>query len=113
MRIVAQVYTLAVYSGEMIRSVEISRTARKQLRRAPRHVVAKLATWVDEVEDLGVEEVRRRPGYHDHPLKGRLAGKRAVSLSRKWRAVYEIRERENGMDVVEFLNVEEVHPHDY
>lgn len=97
----------------MIRRVEIGRLARKQLQGAPRHIVVKFATWVDEVEEVGLEEVRKRPGYHDHPLKGKLAGKRAISLSRKWRAVYVVRQQKDGTQLIEFVDVEEVHAHDY
>jgi len=60
----------------VIRSVEVSRLALKQLRKAPQHVAAKLLAWREDVEQRGVEEVRKVPGYNDHPLKGDLAGKR-------------------------------------
>jgi proteic killer suppression protein len=94
----------------VITRVEVSRLAIKQLRKAPQHVAAKLEAWIDDVEDRGIEEVRKVPGYNDHPLKGELAGKRAIRLSLKWRAVYVIRPDEAA---VQFVEVQEVHPHDY
>ena len=96
----------------MITRVEVTRFAYKQLGRAPVHIRAKLLAWVDAVEVRGLEEVRKVPGFNDHPLKGTLAGKRAVRLSQKWRAVYEIK-RAAGESYLEFVQVQEVHAHDY
>ncbi len=93
--------------------VEISKLADKQLRKAPRDVAAKLLAWVDDVDVRGLEEVRKVPGYNDHPLKGSLDGKRAIRLSRQWRAVYEVKSSGAGGRIIEFIEVKEVHPHDY
>jgi hypothetical protein len=38
----------------MIRRVELSRLAQKQLKRMPRHIVENLAAWVDDVETQGL-----------------------------------------------------------
>jgi len=97
----------------VITRVEISRLALSQLRRAPQHAAAKLLAWVDDVGDRGIDEVRKMTGYNDHPLKGKLAGKRAIRLSLKWRAVYEIRTTSEGETAIEFVQVQEVHAHDY
>lgn len=93
----------------MLTRVELSDGVIKQLRRVPKHIVTKLFAWVDDVETRGLEEVRKVPGYNDHPLKGQLSGKRAVRLSRQWRAIYFVKADAS----VEFVLVEEVHPHDY
>jgi proteic killer suppression protein len=93
----------------VIRRVELSKEVVRQLRRVPRHIVTKLLAWVDDVEARGLEEVRKVPGFNDHPLKGTLEGKRAIRLSRQWRAVYVVKAEMQ----VEFVLVEEVHPHDY
>jgi len=92
----------------MIRRVEISRRAEKQLRKLPRHIVDKLAIWVAAVEFDGLEEARKSPGYHDEPLRGERAGQRSIRLSRSYRAIYEIRK-----DTARFVSVEEVSKHDY
>lgn len=92
----------------MIRRVEFSRRARKQLPKVPAHIRAKLHLWVLTVETDGLEYVRRVPGYHDEPLQGRRFGQRSVRLSASWRAIYEIR-----TETVEFVSVEEVTNHDY
>jgi proteic killer suppression protein len=69
----------------------------------------KLLAWVDDVEARGLEEVKKVPGFNDHPLKGQLTGKRAIRLSKQWRAVYVVK----AEGTIEFVLVEEVHPHDY
>lgn len=63
---------------QMIRDIELSKQAKKDLARIPRHIVEKLFAWVDAVEDQGLDEVRKRPGYHDEPLKGKRRGQRSI-----------------------------------
>jgi proteic killer suppression protein len=92
----------------MIRRVEISKVAAKQLRKLPRHIVDKLMIWIAAVENDGCEEVRKVPGYHDEPLKGDRAGQRSIRLSRGYRAIYEIQE-----DTAKFVSIEEVNKHEY
>lgn len=88
--------------------VEISKDALKSLKKAPKHIVLKMSGWVEMVEQDGIEEARRIPGYHDEPLRGELKGKRSIRLSRQWRAIYSIQN-----NTVEFVLVEKVTPHEY
>ena len=97
----------------MITRVEVAKAVDKQLDRAPQHIAAKFLAWAEDVETPRLEVVRKVPGYNDHPLKGELAGERAIRLSRQWRAVYEVRSTKAEEQIVEFVFVEEVHPHDY
>jgi proteic killer suppression protein len=46
--------------------------------------------WVSRVEKAGLEDVRKTPGFHDEPLKGKLEGLRSIKLSRGYRAYYRI-----------------------
>ena len=92
----------------MIRRVELSARAKKQLRKVPGHVADKLIAWVASVEAKGLEEVRKLPGYHDEPLKGERQGQRSIRLSRAYRAIYVIAGQH-----VSFVSVEEVSKHDY
>lgn len=92
----------------MIRRVEISRHAVKQLRKVPNHIRDNLLIWISAVEQDGLEEVRKVPGYHDEPLQGDRSGQRSIRLSRSYRAIYEIK---GG--TVKFVSVEEVSKHDY
>ena len=93
----------------MITRVELSRGAQKDLKKVPSFVAIKLMAWVDDVERRGVEEVRKIPGYHDEPLHGDRAGQRSIRLNRGYRAIYVIRDR----GAIEFIQVEEVHKHEY
>jgi toxin HigB-1 len=92
----------------MIFRVEIAKLAAKQLRKLPRHIVDNLMIWAAAVEQDGLEEVRKVPGYHDEPLKGDRAGQRSIRLSKSYRAIYEIKE-----DTAKFVSVEEVSKHEY
>lgn len=93
----------------MIGHVVLSRLARRQLRKVPRHIVENLAAWVDDVETRGLEVVRKIPGYHDEPLLGDRKGQRSIRLSRTYRAVYTVEQGARG----DFVSVEEVTMHAY
>ena len=93
----------------MIRNVILSRVARKQLLKVPHFVRIKLGAWIEDVEAVGLEEVRKVPGFHDEPLHGRRQGQRSIRLNRSYRAIYII--KRNGH--IEFVSIEEVSKHDY
>lgn len=101
------VYSSKEYTGTVIKQVDISDGAKKQLKKVPVYVAEKLAAWVQAVEKQGLDEVRKLPGYHDEPLKGKRAGQRSIRLSKAYRAIYKI---VNGGVEVEVL---EVSKHDY
>ena len=81
----------------------------QQLRSAPRYIAAKFYEWVDFLHLVGLSEVRKRPGFHDEPLKGDRHGQRSVRLNRSYRAIYV--ERSSG--AIELVEVIEVTKHDY
>ena len=93
----------------MIRTVELTRDAQKDLRKAPALIVGKFRAWVDDVEHNGLQQARKRPGYHDEPLRGQRAGQRSVRLNQAWRAIYEVR-ADGALAIVQ---VQEVNKHDY
>jgi proteic killer suppression protein len=93
----------------MICRVEVTRRAEKQARRLPVHVSEKLWAWVYLVMEIGLEEVRKIPGYHDEPLVGRRRGMRSIRLSRAYRAMYRL-VRDGD---VELVSIEEVSKHGY
>jgi proteic killer suppression protein len=51
-------------------------------------VRSKLKAWINAVGKDGLEEVRKIPGFHDEPLKGKREGQRSIRLSRSYRAIY-------------------------
>lgn len=92
----------------VIRRVDITRQAQKQLAKVPAQIKRQLLAWALDVETNGLEQARKVPGYHDEPLKGDRAGQRSVRLNRQWRAIYVIKS-----DGVQFVSVEEITPHKY
>lgn len=92
----------------MIKVVEVSNSVLKNFHKIPLPIKKKLFTWVAAVEENGLNEVRKIPGYHDEPLKGSRQGQRSIRLNKQWRAIYRI---ENNK--IEFVFIEEVTPHDY
>ncbi|GAC1341968.1 MAG: hypothetical protein NVSMB23_14190 [Myxococcales bacterium] len=93
----------------MIKTVLITARAKKDLRVVPGHVLDKFTAWVQSVEAVGLEEVRKVPGFHDEPLKGDRKGQRSIRLNRAYRAIYVV----SKGSVAEFVSVEEVNKHDY
>ena len=93
----------------MIRKVRVTKWAQKQLDECPLHISAKFNYWVGTVEKLGLESTRQIPGFHDEPLKGKRLGQRSIRLNRSWRGNYII--CDDGS--VEFVEVQEIHKHDY
>jgi proteic killer suppression protein len=93
----------------MIRRVGLTRRAEKQARRLPVHVSEKLWAWVYLVMEIGLEEVRKIPGYHDESLVGRRRSMRSIRLSRAYRAMYRL-VRDGD---IELVSIEEVSKHGY
>ena len=93
----------------MIQRVELSKHARKDLARVPSHIAIKLDYWIAAVEQEGLEQVRKVPGFHDEPLKGFRAGQRSIRLSLAYRAIYRV----GAKDTIEFVLIEEVNKHEY
>ncbi len=92
----------------MVNTVELSSLVKKQLKKLPIHIVVSFQNWVEDVEERGLEEVRRIPGYHDEPLRGELKGLRSIRLSRGHRAYYRLVD-----DQIKFVNVERIDKHEY
>ena len=57
--------------------IEVTKNAQKDLARVPGFIKDKLSLWVDAVERLDIHEVRKVPGFHDEPLKGKRKGQRS------------------------------------
>ncbi len=92
----------------MINTVELSSLAKKQLKKLPLHIVISFQNWVEDIEERGLEEVRKISGYHDEPLRGELRGLRSIRISRAYRAYYRVVENS-----ICFVRVERVDKHEY
>lgn len=101
----------------MITEVRITKKAEKDLRKIPKHLIASLKEWILKVQMLGLEEVRKQPGYHDEPLQGKRDGQRSIRLNRAYRMIYEIVEEKNAEQnstvIIKFISIEEVNKHEY
>ena len=54
--------------------VMLTKRAEKSLRKVPRQIAANFFTWKREMEEHGIDVVRKIPGYHDEPLAGKSPG---------------------------------------
>lgn len=93
----------------LIKRVVITAGAAKDLAIVPTQIAKKLRLWIAAVEALGLEDVRKSPGYHDEPLQGARKGQRSLRPNQAYRAIYAI--KRDG--TVEFASVEEVNKHRY
>jgi len=89
--------------------VKLTESAKRQLLKVPSHIVRKLQAWVDGIEKDGLNYMRKIPGYHDEPLKGKRAGERSIRLSKAYRAMYAL-DQEGKVELIKIL---EVSKHDY
>ena len=88
--------------------VELTRQAQKALKKVPFYIARKLLDWVEDVEERGIREVRKIPGFHDEPLQGTRLGQRSIRLSKAYRVIYS--EHHGSVTIVKVL---EVNKHDY
>lgn len=82
---------------------------KKDLYKIPFYILAKLYRWAESVENDGIEEVRKIPGFHDEPLKGSRHGYRSIRLNRSYRAIYS----EHSTGQMTIIRIEEVNKHEY
>lgn len=93
----------------MISVIQITKHALKDLKRTPLHIQEKFRAWLVAVDKVGLDETRKRPGWHDEPLIGDRKEQRSIRLNKQWRAIYVL--KSNGQ--IEFIEVREVTPHEY
>lgn len=77
---------------------------KKDLKKLPDYILRKLQKWAEQVEMLGLKEIRKVPGYHDEPLKGERRGQRSIRLSQSYRAIY-IDDKDGTVELVIVLEV--------
>ena len=93
----------------MITDIQITKQALRDLKRTPQHLHDKFRAWLVAVNKSGLEETRKRSGWHDEPLQGERKGQRSIRLNKQWRAIYVL--KQNGQ--IQFIEVTEVMPHEY
>ena len=93
----------------VVTQVVLTKSAEKEVSKLPRNIQEALLAWVSSVETQGLQETRKRPGYHDEPLKGERKGQRSVRLNKAYRAIYA--QTANGE--IELVTIIEVNKHKY
>ncbi len=82
---------------------------RNVLKVIPIHIIRNIQRWALQVEMSGIKEVRKIPGYHDEPLKGKRKGQRSIRLSKAYRAIY-IESKYRDINIIEVV---EISKHEY
>lgn len=91
------------------RHFDLNNDAKRDLKKVPTHIAIKLYEWIEAVSHDGLIMVRKIPGYHDEPLKGKRKGQRSIRLSKSYRAIYELA-NDGKIEIVEVI---EVNKHEY
>lgn len=87
-----------------ITHVDLISKAQKDLESAPRAIQESFKAWVEKVNEQGLIEVRKVPGYNDEALHGKLKGTRSIRLNKAWRAYYTIKDGEIKIVLVEGID---------
>ena len=82
---------------------------RRQLKKIPKDIIKRLQRWAMYVENTGLIETRKIPGFHDELLTGKWKGYRSVRLGHKWRLIY--KHDKNGK--INIIKIKKVVPHEY
>ena len=88
--------------------VDLSRVEDK-LWKLPKPIFTRFHRWVDQINEAGMPIVRKIPGLHDEPLKGRRSGQRSVRLNRSWRVIYQ----EFPSGEITIIEIQEITKHEY
>ena len=89
--------------------IDLTKDAQNDLIKIPVYIKEKLLLWVDAVERAGLNNIRKIPGYHDEPLKGKRKGQRSIRLNKAYRAIYV----ENEQQEIVIISIIEVNKHEY
>lgn len=101
---------LAKQAPKLKSVVSLSHETQKLIdkHRLPPQVINKFETWKKDIQEKGLAEVRKIPGYHDEPIHV-IQGARSVRLNGEFRLFYTL-EKSDG---VETLRVLKITPHEY
>jgi proteic killer suppression protein len=88
--------------------IKLSKKAEKSLLKIPQNILYNFLTWKGQIEENGIESVRKILAYNDEKLKGSLNGFRSVRLNNAYRVIYT--EHDNYLKII---FVEDVTKHDY
>jgi plasmid maintenance system killer protein len=84
-----------------------SKKAKKDIEKAPRQIQAAYSAWKRVVKFNGPSVLYNFKGYHHEKLKGKREGQHSCRLSKFYRVIFAIKEKEISVNVIE------VNKHDY
>jgi proteic killer suppression protein len=90
-------------------TVTVSKLADKQMTKIPEHILSRLKSWIETVEQFGLIYARTLKSLHDEPLQGKRKGQRSIRLNKQWRLIYSENETTQQIEIL----ILEVTPHDY
>ena len=90
-------------------TVTVSKLADKQMAKIPEHILSRLKSWIETVEQFGLIYARTLKSLHDEPLQGKRKGQRSIRLNKQWRLIYSENETTQEIEIL----ILEVTPHDY
>jgi mRNA-degrading endonuclease RelE of RelBE toxin-antitoxin system len=79
----------------------------KTLDRVPRHIKAKYLYWKRRIKGNGIDDLARIRGFNFEKLKGTRTDQYSCRLSRGYRVIFEINDKEL------FVLVLEINKHEY
>jgi mRNA-degrading endonuclease RelE of RelBE toxin-antitoxin system len=75
----------------MIWSVLLEKSAEKDLKKVPPHILITFNIWRLQVIELGLSAVQGNATWHDRPKRGKLSHMRSASLNQKYRVIYRVK----------------------
>lgn len=86
-----------------------TKSAQKDLNKAPQEVLRAYEIWARLIEEHGVMILREFKGYHDEKLHGDWLGYRSSRLNYKWRIIYQA----DTSGKIQIIKIFRIAAHDY
>jgi proteic killer suppression protein len=87
--------------------VTYARLFEKQIEKVPLHIKERVRGWLFTLLEEGVDEARKLKTYRDEALRGNRKGQRSIRLNRAYRLIYEIKDENIHIHILE------VNKHEY
>lgn len=85
--------------------IELAKQAQRDLKTLPDFIEDRFHRWVLDVSEVGLNKVRKIPGWHDEPLNGKRKGQRSIRLNKAYRAIYREDKVSQLLIIVEVLEI--------
>lgn len=88
--------------------IEFTKRFEKEIIKVPSYIQEAAAAWMDSVEEIGLENTNRLPGYNAEHLKGSRKGQRSVRLNKAYRIIFTVKNGE-----IQVVCLQEISKHKY